>query len=166
MGMFDGVGDADMFERGRFMPPGFRGVLEIKKTIAKESVKSGTGFIVEMEVIEVHAPGEEGHEHSPVIEGEKRTWWQGMKDKTVAFPSLKAWAGAVAGYRSDQRAEIDEALGGNTLGDMLNEATASPAENDFVGAYVELTTHEIITQKNKSKFTVHNWAPYMHDEDE
>lgn len=165
MGLFDGVGDSEMFERGRFMPPGFRGVLEIKKTIAKESVKSGTGFIVEFEVIEVHAPGEEGHENSPVIEGEKRTWWQGMRDKTVAFPSLKAWACATMGHRAEQRAEIDEAFGGTKLRDMLNKATESPAENDFVGAYVEIATHEIITQKNKSKFTVHNWAPYIYAED-
>lgn len=162
MGLFDGAGDAPLFDRGRFLPSGFKGVLEVKRTIAKESVKSGVGFICEFEVISVERPGDPENELSPVREGEKRSWWQGMTDKTVAFPSLKAWAGAVAGYAPHEKEAIEEAIGGATLGDMLNEATEHPAENDFVGAWVGCETHMIQTKKGND-FTVHNWFPYVED---
>lgn len=157
-----GIDDAETFERGKFFPPGFRGTVKIERTIAKESVKSGLGFICEVRIVEVSRPGEEGHEKSPVTAGEKRTWWQGMTDKTVAFPALKSWAGAVAGYT--EKADIDRDVGPG-LSKVLQHATDNPADNDFVGVHVNLETWHKKTKKG-GDFTVHDWSPYDEAEPE
>jgi hypothetical protein len=157
MGLFDGIGNAETFERGKFFPPGFRGVVVVERTIAKESVKSGVGFIVECRVVDVTRAGEEGHEKSPVVVGEKRTWWQGMTDKTVAFPALKAWAAAMAGYTLDQTDEIENDVAPE-LERMMTEATNNPADNDLVGVSVNLETWNKKTKKG-TDFTVHDWTP-------
>lgn len=164
MGLFDGIGDAELYERGQWFPPGFRGTLAVKRTLAKESVKSGIGFLVEFEVVEVRNAGTDGHENSPVVVGEKRTWWQGMSDKTVAFPAIKEFAAAVAGYPLSDKAGI-EADVAPYLSDTLNQATAEPADNDFVGMWVELQTSHKLTKK-KNDFTVHMWAPHVENEEQ
>ncbi len=177
MGLFDGIGEAEIFERGKYFPPGFRGVLEVKRTIAKETVKSGIGFIVEFEVIEVARPGtgyNAGDEHNdkivkhelaPVVVGEKRTWFQGMNDKTVAFPSIKEWAAAVAGYNPGTDKDAIEAEVAPELSKELGVATDNPADNDFCGQYVCVETSHKLTKK-KNDFTVHVWTPYLERDEE
>lgn len=164
MGLFDGIGDAEIFERGRYMPPGFRGVVEVKKTIAKQTRKSGLGFIVELRVAEVERAGQEGHELSPVTVGEKRTWFQKMTDLNVAFPAIKAWAAAIAGYEMHEKEAIDAEVAPELEGAM-NRATENPSDNDFVGCLVKLETEATKTGKGLD-FTHHNWAPYEEREDE
>lgn len=151
MGLFDGIESAEMFERGKFIPGDFVGVLEIKRTIAKETIKSGIGFIVEMAVVETNMP-------DTMPEGSACTWFQKMSDKTVAFPSIKAWAAAVAGYHSHDKAAIEAELAPE-LGNVLTMATDNPADNDFVGQTVRLETHMIKT-RNGRDFTVHTWSPH------
>ena len=164
MGLFDGIGEAEIFTRGKYMPPGFRGVLEVKRTIAKETVKSGIGFIVEFEVIEVNRPGTKDHDLAPVVVGEKRTWFQGMKDKTVAFPAIKEWAAAMAGYQMHEKEAIDDEVSPE-LQNILTHATDNPADNDFVGVRVSLDTSHKKT-KNDRDFTVHAWAAYVEQDEE
>lgn len=175
MGLFDGIADAETFERGKFFPPGFRGKVRIERTIAKESVKSGIGFICEVRIIEVDRPGQgynpgdaeseiPKHEKAPVVQGEKRTWWQGMTDKTVAFPALKSWAAAVAGYTLDQKELIESEVSPH-LQDALMHATDNPADNDFVSVFVNLETWNTTTKKG-GDFTVHDWTPYNEAEPE
>lgn len=158
MGLFSGIGDANLFERGRYMPPGFRGTLKVKKTIAKTTRKSGLAFIVEFEVIEVRQPGEEGHEYSPVVVGEKRTWYQGMNDKDIAFSAIMSWAAALGGYQSHQMDEIKSEVAPK-LEEMIETATNSPSDNILVGILVDLATNGIITREKKQPFTVHDWSP-------
>lgn len=170
MGLFDGINEAELFERGRYLPPGFRGVLEVKRTIAKETVRSGIGFIVEFEVVRVDRPGQgynDGdaannvprHELAPVVRGEKRTWFQKMGDKTVAFPSIKAWAAAMSGYASHEKEAIENEVAPHLEG-VLTHATDNPADNDFVGCRVEVETIAHKTKKSGSDFTIHNWIPW------
>lgn len=159
MGLFDGINEAELFERGRYLPPGFRGVLEVKRTIAKETVRSGIGFIVEFEVVRVDRPGLEGHDLAPVFQGEKRTWFQKMGDKTVAFPSIKAWAAAMSGYASHEKEAIENEVAPHLEG-VLTHATDNPADNDFVGCRVEVETIAHKTKKSGSDFTIHNWIPW------
>lgn len=151
MGLFDGINEAEIFERGRFLPDNFRGVLEVKRTIAKETIRSGIGFIVEFEVIETNMP-----DQSPV--GSKATWFQKMSDKTVAFPAIKAWAAACAGYEIHQKDDIEQEIAPH-LADVLTHATDNPADNDFVGCLVRVETEQIKT-RNDRDFTRHNWRPY------
>lgn len=175
MGLFDGINEAELFERGRYLPPGFRGVLEVKRTIAKETVRSGIGFIVEFEVVRVDRPGQgynDGdaannvprHELAPVVRGEKRTWFQKMTDLNVAFPAIKAWAAAIAGYEMHEKEAIDAEVAPELEGAM-NRATENPSDNDFVGCLVKLETEATKTGKGLD-FTHHNWAPYEEREDE
>ncbi len=163
MGLFDGIGNAETFERGKFFPPGFRGVVRVERTIAKESVKSGLGFIAECRIIEVERPGVEGHEKSPVVVGEKRTWWQGMTDKTVAFPALKSWAAAMAGYSLDMKDEIEADVAPH-LEALMQHATDNPADNDLVGQWVRVET-EMVKTRNDRDFTRHMWEPYVEREE-
>jgi len=157
MGLFDGIGNAEIFERGRFFPPGFSGGLRVKKTLAKQTRKSGLAFIVELEVIRVDQPGAEDHELSPVRVGEKRTWFQKMSDQDVAFPSIKAWAAAMAGYSPSDKDAIDEEVSPH-LSELLDAATGNPTDNDFIDQDVDLVTLPHTTQKGHD-FTIHNWEP-------
>jgi len=151
MGLFDGIQDAEIFERGRFLPGGFRGVLEVKRTIAKETIRSGIGFIVEFEVVESNLPDQ-------VQVGSKCTWFQKMSDRTVAFPAIKAWAAAVGGYHSYQKDEIEDEVAPELEG-ALTHATDNPADNDFVGCLVRVET-DMIKTRNDRDFTRHDWQPY------
>lgn len=149
---WDGIGEAESFERGKYVPGDFVGVLEIKKTIMKETIKSGIGFIVEMQVIETNMP-------DAMPEGSACTWFQKMSDKTVAFPAIKSWAAAVAGYHSHDKAAIEAELAPE-LSNVMLMATDNPADNDFVGQTVRLETHMIKT-RNGRDFTVHTWGPHI-----
>lgn len=150
MGLFSGIQDAEIFERGRFLPGGFNGVLEVKRTIAKETIKSGVGFIVEFDVVESNL--------DDVAIGSRCTWFQKMSDRTVALPSIKAWAAAVAGYHAHQRAEIENEVA-PMLEQSLTHATDNPADNDFVGCMVRVQT-DMIQTKNGRDFTRHDWQPF------
>ena len=152
MGLFEGIEDAEIFERGKYLAGGFRGVLECQRTIAKETIKSGLGFIVEFNVIETNMP--DAH---PI--GSRCTWFQKMSDKTVAWPAIKVWAAAMSGYGAHQKEEIEREVSPALKG-LLNAATSSPADNDLVGIRVCVETEQVKT-KNDKDFTRHTWAPYQ-----
>ena len=145
MGIFDGIGDAELFDRGKWLCgkcPGcaatglvdgkvcpackgfgsFRGVLEVKRTIAKETRNSGLGFIVEFEVIETNMSGEH-----PI--SSKCTWFQKM-GIDGAQSSVKAWAAACCGFASHEKNRILTELSPH-LAKMLEHATDNPADNDL-----------------------------------
>jgi hypothetical protein len=147
--IFDGVGDAKLFERGRFFKPDFDGVVVVKRTIAKQTRAKGPAFIVEMEVLESNHP-----EH-PV--GFRGSWFQKLNDKDIAYSALKAWAAACFKFHSHQQAAIDEQLA-PVLDDLLNNAAASPDNNDFVGVRLRLVTTLRKTREDKD-FTTYDFAP-------
>lgn len=157
MGMFEGIEDAEIFERGKYVKGGFRGVVEVTKTIAKQTLKSGVAFIVELRVVETNMPADH-----PI--GSKATWFQKMTDKTVAFPAIKEWAAALAGYEKHEKDEIDEEVAPH-LAKTLDNATENPTDNDFVGCLVRLETEQIKT-RNERDFTRYDWSPYNEVEEE
>lgn len=175
MGLFDGINEAELFERGKYLSGKceacggkgvtdegkicaacvglghFRGVLQVKRTLAKETLRSGVGFIVEFVVVESNMLG--AH---PL--GSKCTWFQKMSDRTVAFPAIKAWAAAVAGYASHERDAIEADVAPH-LQASLAHATDNPADNDFVGCRVGVEATQIMT-RNDREFTRHEWSPH------
>ena len=150
MGLWSGIADAELFERGKYLSANFIGEVEVEKTLVKTTRAIGDAFIVEMRVIETNMPDEH-----PV--GQKVSWFQKLQDKDVAFPSIKAWAAACAGFHPNQKDEIEEEIE-PLLEEMMEEATDKPDDNDFVGIRLHVETFKILT-KNGRDFTRHNWEP-------
>ncbi len=157
MGMFKGIEDAPIYERGKFFKAGFRGELEVKKTVLQETLKSGDAFIVEFEILTSNMPDEH-----PV--GSRGTFFQKMSDKTVAFPSITALIATLSGFALHQREAIKSEVSPN-LDDILTRAIKNPdgedstqEQNDLIGLTVHLETEAVKTQKG-ADFTRHNWYP-------
>lgn len=148
--LWDGLEDAEIFERGKYMEANFIGIVEMKKTLAKETLKNGMAFIVEMEVIKTNMPDKHP-------EGQKVTWYQGLKDKTVAFPSIAAWAAACLGINpKGDKAKLKEVQ--PLLPEAMKEATDSPEDNPFIGVQLKLSTFMVKTKKG-GDFTVYDFEP-------
>lgn len=130
--IWDGIEDAEIFERGRYVDAGFQGVVEMVRTIGKSTRKSGLAFIVEMKVISSNLP------QHPV--GQKVTWYQGLRDQDVAFPAIAKWAGACAGFDPNSDKDKIKAEVQPDLKRMLGQATHSPDDNDFIGIKCFLST--------------------------
>lgn len=151
--IWDGIEDAEIYERGRFMQPGFVGVICIKKTLTKMTRKSGMAFIVEFEIVESNMPDPKtGH---PV--GSKATWFQKLQDKSVAFPAIKEWVAACTGYHRHQKEEIERDVEPH-LRSLVEEATNNPDDNPFIGVLLKLETIATVT-KNERDFTRYNFEP-------
>lgn len=149
MGLFSGIADAQISERGKFFVPGFMGRLRVKRTLWRDTVKSGAAFIVEFEVLESNVA-----EH-PV--GSGGTWFQKMSDKTVAYPAIKAFAVAAFGYDRSDREGIERDISPN-LDDVITHAVKNPDDNEFSNCEVLLETYSKKTQKGLD-FTQHVWSP-------
>jgi hypothetical protein len=148
--LWDGIEDAEIFERGKYMEANFIGVVEIKKTLAKETLKNGMAFIVEMVVVETNMP-----EKHP--KDQKVTWYQGLKDKTVAFPAIAAWAAACLGFSPSDKEHVKNEVQ-PLLPAAMKEATDSPEDNPFIGVKLKLSTILVKTKKG-GDFTVYNFEP-------
>lgn len=162
MGLFDGIEKAEIFERGRYLPPGFKGTVEVKRTLAKNSRQSGTGFIVELTVVDVEQEGDADHELSPVRLGEKRTWWQGLTNQDVALPAIKEFMAVLAGYERHEKDAIARDVS-PTLKSVLDYAIEHPDDNDLVGCKIRVETQHKTTKQGRD-FTLHNWTPYEEPE--
>lgn len=149
--LWDGIGDAKLFDRGKFFGDGFNGVVKVDKTIAKATRASGLAFIVEMVVVETNKP-----EEHPV--GWRGSWFQKMTDKDVAFSSILAWAAACYGYTTEQKDQIKQELQPH-LQELMKHATDNPDKNDFVGVLVKLETTQKKT-KNDKDFTRYDFSPH------
>jgi hypothetical protein len=150
--MFSGLGNAEVFQRGKFFQPDFDGIVIIRKTILKNTRAKGIAFIVEFEVKTTN------HDKHPV--GSKGSWFQKLQDTTVAFPAIRAWAAACAGYETNQIAEINEdpALRSPILDELVNDAVSSPDDNDYCGVELRLVTTQVKTTKN-TDFTRYDFSP-------
>lgn len=147
--IWDGIEDAEIFERGNYVKPGFDGIVEMRRTIAKSTLKTGLAFIVEMRALESNLT-----DH-PV--GSKLTWFQKMTDKTVAFPAVKAWVAACLGLEAHQKEEIERDVSPHVK-ELMKQATDNPDANDFVGIKLRLRTTQVKTQKGLD-FTRYDFSP-------
>ena len=145
---FSGTADAEVSGRGTYLVPGGTFLLEVKKTIFKETRKSGPAFICEFEVIESDKP-----EDHPI--GSSATFFQSMRDRSVALPSIKDFMMKLCQADGLDKEDQDEFL--KTLDDTLNEACE--AETTFEGFRVRVKTEHHTTLKG-GDFTRHNWIAY------
>lgn len=154
--IWDGIEQAEIYERGRYVEPNFVGLVCITKTEYKVTRAKGTAFIVEMEVEETNL---EAH---PV--GSKISWYQSLNDKDIAFSAILEWAAACVGIRKHQKEEIaalkkvDPTTGRSVIKDVMKEATDKPTDNDFIGTKLRLQTVQTKTKKN-TDFTRYEFAP-------
>lgn len=157
---FKGTSAAEVTERGTYLKPGGNYLLRVHKTIYKETRKSGPAFIVEFDVLESDNP------EDPV--DSRRTWFQGMKDKTVALPSIKDFFVKLCQVNEEDKDEFTEKFL-SSLDETIYEATQK--KKLFRGFQIRCETQDHITQQNKH-FTRHIWTPWegeqpeMDDEDE
>jgi hypothetical protein len=150
MGIWDGIEDAEIFDRGNYVKPGFHGTVEVKKTIAKNTRQSGLAFICEMVVLTTNMP--EAH---PI--GQKVTWFVKLANKDTAFPNVAAWAAACAGFDPHDRENVKTNVM-PLLKDLMNHATDNPDDNEFVGQKLKLETVATLT-KDKRDFTRYDFMP-------
>lgn len=149
MSIWDGLENTETYERGNYMKPGFIGVVEITKTILKETRAVGPAFIAEMKVVKSNMD-----EHPP---GQKVSWFQKLTDKDIAFPSIAEWAAAVGGVDPANKEAVKQLIA-EELKQVMEEATDNPQDNAFIGQQVALETVQVTT-KNDRLFTRHNWSP-------
>lgn len=152
MSMWSGIGNAEIFERGKFVVDGFRGKLSVKRTIVKQTRKSGIAFIAEFEVLESNKL-----EHQV---GSKVTWFQKMTDPSVAFPAIKGFAAVCAGIDTSNKEMIEKEVSPNLeqIMDIATENPDNPEKNPFIGVKVGLEATLITTQKGLP-FTRYDFSP-------
>jgi len=157
MGLWDGLRDAKVFERGEWFDPGFDGIVEIKKVQAKPTRNKGDILFIECVVVELfdcpsHADGRPKH---PV--GWRGSWSVKLQDKDIAFSNILSFVAAVSGYTKSQTVEIDRDVKPE-VEQIMQNATDYPENNLLTGQRLHLRTVGIKT-KAGTNFTVHNWDP-------
>ena len=148
MGIFDGLKDAKTYEKGSYLSAGAY-TLQIEKTIVKDTRKSGTGFIVEFKVIKSTC------KDHPV--DTKATWFQGMKDKDVAFGAIKGFMLAVSGLDETRDKETIKNDFDPNIESLMDDAIT---KNALKGSVVDVQVVLKKTQKGLD-FSVHNWLPHQ-----
>lgn len=154
--VWDGIENAEVYERGRYVEPNFSGTVRITKTEYKVTRAKGTAFIVEMEVEESNL---DAH---PV--GSKISWYQSLNDKDIAFSSILEWAAACVGLHKHNKDEIaklkvvNPQTGKSLIRELLSDATEKPTDNDFIDVRLRLQTVPTKTRKN-TDFTRYEFSP-------
>lgn len=158
MGMFSGIGETELFEKGVYLTPGGSYELEVLKILVKDTRKSGLGFIVEFKVISAEGSGAE-EQHAP---GSRATWFQKLQDKDIAWPAIKEFFMGLLDVNRNNPTEYEEFS--NSLEELVEEATAwepdpedPESKHPLCGERVHVDTHSKLTKKNV-EFTVHNWS--------
>lgn len=142
---FSGLSSAKTFERGQYLDPGDY-TLEIEKCFVKSTRSKGDAFIVEFKVL---ASTNEKH---PV--GASRNWYQGMRDKDIAFGAIKEFLAAV--FKVDLK---NEAQRKQLEAEIEKTAQAAVTENALKGVKVAVSCFVKKTKEKGEDFTVHSWKP-------
>lgn len=153
MGLFAGLKDAKLFERGQYFPctESHYSVTVVKVIPMMESQKSGSLFTVELQVDESDNPN--------VKVGEVRTYQQSWKNKTIALSAILEFMVAVFGAKGNE--ELTAGVRENAEG-ILELAMADNTDNPMIGRSVKVRT-EKTTTKTGGDFTAHRWSPEIPD---
>lgn len=153
---FDGIEDANVFDRGAYLPPDGTYALKVIKMLVKTTRKSGPAFIAECEVI--HST------HPEIKPGMKRSWFQKLSDTDVAYPAIMEFMGALLGIDRDDK----EAWGNfkSNLRAVMNEAgnfEGKAEDHPLHGETVKVSTWQKETNNGK-EFTVHDWEIWSEED--
>ncbi len=148
--VWDGIENAEVFERGRYVTANFQGVVRVKRTIWKQTRAQGFAFIVEFDVLETNMP----EEHAV---GSKLTWFQKAQDRATFLSNVLGWAASCVGCPPTKQ-NID-ALDKAQVKYALDVAVANPDANPFIGITVRLFGTPTTTRAG-NPFTRYDFAPY------
>src|SRR5690606_2132935 len=164
MGMFDGLGETELFDKGVYLTAGGSYEWEGVKILVKDTRKSGLGFIVGFKVGSEDGQAAEGG-HAP---GSKATWFKKSQDKDISFPASKECYLALLDVDRNNPTEYEEF--NNSIEELLEEATSwepdtedPESEHPLAGQRVHVDTYSKLTKKNV-EFTVHNWSASTSEE--
>lgn len=149
MGIFEGLRNAPVFERGAFLGVGVYD-LTIERCLVKATRKSGDAFIVEFNITKSEGPGA-----NPV--GSKASWFQKLADKNIAFGAIKEFLYAALGYDYAKDKEKIAAEVDPKIEELMSEAVA-PEKNALKGVRVRCQVNMKKTQKG-ADFSMHTWSP-------
>lgn len=146
------IGTAPIFERGNYLSPG-RYKLRLLRCLSKQTQKSGTAFIAELEVLESDNPAH------PI--GSKGTYFVKMAQQQQAFSNILEMLVAFLGFditNPEHVSQIDAQLRPQLAGLMTALETQGPAvlqgrETVSVECRVKLT-------QRGTEFTLHTWSPW------
>lgn len=148
--LWEGLEDAPTFERGQFFSPGFQGLVKILRCMVKPTRKSGIQFLAEVEVLQTNRA------EDPV--GCQRVWFQGMQNRAVALPAIKAFQYAVLGLDGQDKDDAQKCAAVSAASKSLQNYACSEA-NGLQGFPVNLATLPH-TKQDGGPFTLHNWDAF------
>lgn len=145
--LLTGIGDAPVFEKGKFHEPGkYRSV--IRKTLIGPTQKSGVCLIVELEVVRCSNPA-----HPP---GDRTTWIQKMTDRNVALPAMKEFFMAALGLVPSDKDDQEKIR--PHLETLARKCQTEPTATDFCGREIDYEVVVVMTKKG-TPFNRHKWMP-------
>jgi len=167
MGIFDGLGKAETFEKGNYLNPGYY-VVKVERCLLKKSRESGLGLIVELDILQSTFrpqvdPKNQNRTWQNTPVGIPGTWWQSM-EADGALNSVKGFVRSVLGLRLGTHpaecAELDAPIPGTSTALVENMMTLATSDLNLLGGLlVSVECYMIETQKRKQDFTVYNWSP-------
>jgi hypothetical protein len=146
-GLWSGLGDADVFDRGAFLDPGGMFDVEIQRCLSKRTQKSGDCFIVEFDVLASSLPAHPA--------GSRRTWIQKMQNVATAHGAVKGFLMAIFNLEKEaaRKHDFDPYL------ERFMRQVEGP-RNILAGKLVHLETVHITTKEKGNDFTRHDWSPF------
>lgn len=137
--------------------------VQIIKSFTKETQRSGDAFIVEFEVLSSTT--------DEVEPGDTRSWFQGLGDQNIAFPSIKEFLVGV------MRIDVNDKQQWNDfskqcpgimeeIGDEEWEKVSEPSGHLLNGLTVIIETIAKRTEKEDKPFTKHVWHAWEATEEE
>jgi hypothetical protein len=144
MGIFDGINEAPVFEKGRKLPDGSDSLVVIDKCqlIRSQQKKGSDVFVCEYTV----------EESNKAEIGGRYSWTQFMNDQNVAFPALKQFVLAIFGCDLQKDQIQYREVEGRT-----NEILTAAVTRDYLkGQKVRVSVHNKRTQNDRD-FLAHNF---------
>lgn len=149
------IGGAQIFGRGRYLKDG-NYKLTILKMYTIETRNKGSAFIVDFNVNESDNPD--------IQEGQKRNWYQALKDKDIAFSAIKEFM--LAAFSIDQSNEDELKEFEDGLDEMMEEFADEKwkelpdKEHPLHGRPIGVSCFTKQTKEKGEDFTVHTWEPW------
>ena len=154
------VGKAKIFDKGSYLEPG-KYKLKLLKCFTLETRNKGDAFIAEFEVLE--------SDNDDIQVGSTKNWYQGVRDKDIAFSSIKEFMKYLMQVdESDEEnwEEFEEKLP-EIMEDISQEKFKQLDAEDHP-LHGRLINVECYMKKTREEndFTVHKWDYCFDEEDD